>query len=64
MRPDNLRRFPQLEELERREAPATLTVTPHAPAVAAPVTATIASQGCDHGITAHAAAASGGVVKC
>jgi hypothetical protein len=53
----------RVEMLEQRDAPATLTITPpndHA----TPHTATIAEQGCTHGITAHASAASNGVVKC
>ncbi len=53
----------QVEQLEQRDAPATLTITPRSDH-ATPHTVTIAEQGCTHGITAHASAASDGVVKC
>jgi predicted RNA methylase len=53
----------QVEELERRDAPSTLTITPPT-AHATPVTATVADLGCTNGIMAHAAAASHGVVVC
>jgi hypothetical protein len=61
MRSDSLSRALRLEELDGREAPAVLTVTPPTDH-ATPVTATVATQGCD-GITDHATAASV-VVKC
>jgi hypothetical protein len=54
---------PQCEEMEEKNAPSTLTVTPPATGVA-PITATVADQGCTSGITAHATTASGGVVSC
>ena len=63
MRSDTFRRSLQLEELERREAPAVLVVTPPT-THATPPPATVAQQGCDHGITPHATAASSGVIKC
>jgi hypothetical protein len=54
----------RVEELEQRDAPATLGVTPRSPQPppAAPITATIADQGFSHGVDAHATAASGGTV--
>jgi hypothetical protein len=54
----------QLEELERRDAPSTLTISP--PGLVrtppTPLTATVASQGCTNGIT-HAATVTS-VVSC
>lgn len=66
MRSDISFRPLRLEELDRREAPAVLTVTPpaaegHGPGV---ITATVADQGCENGVDANAAGASGGVVRC
>jgi hypothetical protein len=53
----------QVEELERRDAPSVLTITPpHGPAT--PHATTVAAQGCTNGITAHASTASNGVVVC
>jgi hypothetical protein len=55
----------RLEELESRETPSTLTVTPpstHVPTPPAPITATIAAQGCTHGISVAATHTS--VVSC
>lgn len=52
----------QVEELERRDAPSTLLITPpHGSAV--PAAAFVASQGCT-AITLHAAVVTNGVVTC
>jgi hypothetical protein len=53
----------QLEALEDRNAPSTLTVTPPA-GPATPAASTLAAQGCTSGITAHANVSSSGVVRC
>jgi hypothetical protein len=60
---DRLAFRPQIEVLESKEAPATLTITPPAAGVE-PITATVADLGCTNGIDAHANAASAGVVAC
>jgi hypothetical protein len=53
----------QVEELERRDAPSVLTITPPmGPAI--PAATTVAAQGCTSGITAHATTPSSGVVAC
>ena len=54
---------PRVEELETKDAPSTLTITPPQGS-AVPAAATVADQGCTSGITAHANVASSGVVAC
>ena len=54
---------PHLETLERKEAPAALTITPpNGPAT--PAATTVSDTGCESGIDAHANEASKGVVAC
>ncbi len=53
----------QLEELERRDAPSALVVTPPNGPATPPASASLATQGCA-AITAHATTASNGVVAC
>ena len=53
----------RLEQLEERDAPSTLTITPpNGPAT--PAAATVADAGCTNGITPHATPSSSNVVAC
>jgi hypothetical protein len=53
----------RLEQLEERDAPSTLTITPPA-GPATPAASTVADSGCTSGITPFATPASSNVVQC